>query len=426
MAVNLVKIIKLDYRLKRRNFIRHTGLSVLATQLPQSNSLVIDKNDANWKAIARQFRHSKSTINFNSGSSGVLSKTTIEILHKNTTALAQLSPYKTFEKWQPTIKDIKQQLAESLAVELTELAIVRNTTEAINIILSGYKYQANSTVLFAKHDYPFVKNTIKNLSKQREFSYKELDVNIEQLSDEAIIKAYEKAITKNIKFLILTHVTHAIGRILPVKKIIEIAHKNKVEVLLDAAHAYAHINHSITDLNCDYYATSLHKWLNAPYGTGLLYTKKDKIKNIENPANAYDIKSNDINKFEQLGTRAFQNIVSIQPALTFNKQLTIELKQQRLLVLSNYFIDALNAANIKNLEIITKQNLMQYGGIVTFKITGISSKKITNLLFEKYGIIAKSTSLYKGSGIRISNNIFILKKDIDYLVEAISTISKTL
>lgn len=426
MAVNLGKIIKLDYRLKRRNFIQQASFSVLATQLPQSNSLAINKSNVNWHAIAKQFRHSKSTINFNSGSSGVLSNATIKALHKNTAALAQLSPYKIFEKWQPAIKSIKQQLAESLAVELTELAIVRNTTEAINIILSGYNYEPNSTVIFAKHDYPYVKNTIKNLSRQHGFGYKELDFNIEKLSDEAIVKEYEKAIVKNVKFLILTHLTHAIGRILPVKKIIEIAHKNKVEVLLDAAHAYAHINHSITDLNCDYYATSLHKWLNAPYGTGLLYIKKDKVKNIKNPANAYDIESNNINKFEQLGTRAFQNIVAIQPAIIFHNQLTIALKQKRLLTLSNYFTDALNAANITNLEIITKQNLMQYAGIVTFKITGASSKKITNLLFKKYGIIVKSTSLYKGSGIRISNNIFILKKDIDYLVEAINTISKTL
>ena len=412
--------------MKRRRFIQQAGLSALATQLPQNNCLAINKDNVNWKALAKQFRQKKLSINFNSGSSGVLSKQTLATLHNNTKALAALSPYKTFKKWQPAIKSIKQQLAKSLCVATTELAMVRNTTDAINIVLNGYQFSKDAEILYAKHDYPYVKNGIKNLSKINGLKHKELDFNIDLLSDEAIIQNYKNAITTNTKLLVLTHITHAIGRILPVKAITEIAHQNKVEVLLDAAHSYAHINHSIANLNCDYYATSLHKWLNAPYGNGLLYIKKDKIKNIHAPINAYEIESNNINKFEQVGTFAFQNIVSIQPALTFHQQLTVTIKQQRLLALSNYFIDALEAANINNLQIITNRSLMQFCGIVSFKIKGISSNKIADMLFEKFGIIAKSTSLYKDSGVRISNNIFILKKDIDYLVAAINNICKTL
>jgi len=412
--------------LKRRKFIQQAGLSVLATQLPQNNSLTIDNKNVNWKAIAKKFRHKKSSINFNSGSSGVLSKNTMEALQNNTLALASISPYKTFEKWQPNIIKIKQQLAESLKVEANELAIVRNTTEAINIVLSGYNYSNNSEVLFAKHDYPFVKNSIKNLSKQKHFKYKELDFNIEQLSDEAIIRQYENAITEKTGLLVLTHITHTLGRILPVKAIIEIAHKNNVEVLLDAAHSYAHIDYSIADLNCDYYATSLHKWLNAPYGTGLLYVKNHLISNLQSPANAFENSKNSNNKFEQLGTRSFQNIISIQPALEFHQKLTIIIKQKRLHELSTYFIDALEAAKIKDLQIVTNRSIMKSCGIITFKIIGVSSNEIVKMLFEKYGIIAKSVGLSKGSGVRISNNIFILKKNIDYLVEAIGTICKTL
>jgi len=398
---------------------------MLATQLPENHALVLDVENINWKAIAKQFRHTKSSINFNSGSSGVLSKETLKALQKNTQALAMLSPYKTLGKWQPAIKKIKQQLAESLSVNSQELAIVTNTTEAINVILSGIKFTKDAEIIFAKHDYPYVKNTVKNLCEKGSTTCHELDLNIEELSDEAIIQHYENAITKNTKLLILTYITHSIGRILPVKAITEIVHKYNIEVLLDAAHAYAHINHSIEDLACDYYATSLHKWLNAPYGTGLLYIKKENIKNIQLPLNTHDISSDDINKFEQLGTTAFQNQISIEPALAFHQQLTTKVKQAHLLKLSNYFIDELEAANIKNLKIITNRKLMQYCGIVTFSIKGTSSKKLADELFQNYGIIAKSTGLYKSSGIRISNNIFILKKDIDYLVDAINAISKT-
>jgi len=412
--------------LKRRKFIQQAGLSALVSQLPQTSCLAIDNKNVNWKTVAEQFRHKKSNINFNSGSSGVLSKHTMEILQKNTLALTSISPYKMFEKWQPGIVKIKQQLAESLKVDVGELAILRNTTEAINIVFSGYNISGNSEILFSKYDYPFVKNSIQNLSKQKDFKYKELDFSIEQLSDEEIIQQYKSAITDKTKLLVLTHITHAIGRILPVKAIIEIAHKNNVEVLLDAAHSYAHINYSIADLGCDYYATSLHKWLNAPYGNGLLFIKKEKIKKIQHPVNAYGYSSDNISKFEQLGTRAFQNIISIQPALEFHQKLTTKVKQQRLLELSNYFIDVLEAANIKNLQVVTDRNLMKFCGIVTFKIEDSSSKEIVNELYSKNGIIAKSVGLSKGSGIRISSNIFILKKDIDYLVEAISTISKTI
>lgn len=340
--------------------------------------------------------------------------------------MASISPYKTFEKWQPNINKIKQQLAQSLKVEANELAIVRNTTEAINIVLSGYNYSNNSEVLFSKHDYPYVKNSIKNLSKQKHFKYKELDFNLEQLSADAIIQQYEDAITEKTGLLVLTHITHTLGRILPVKAIIEIAHKNNVEVLLDAAHSYAHIDYSIADLNCDYYATSLHKWLNAPYGTGLLYVKNHLISHLQSTANAFQNLDDISSKFEQLGTRSFQNIISIQPALALHQKLTKVVKQKRLIELSNYFIDALEVAKIKDLQIVTNRNLMQYCGIVTFKIIETSSNEIVKILFEKYGIIVKSVGLNKGSGVRISNNIFILKKDIDYLVEAISTICKTI
>lgn len=413
--------------MKRRKFIKKStaliGLPVLKKNTPIT-FFKEDSNEINWKTVSKEFNYKSPYINLNTGSAGIMSKSTQSFLNRCSIEMGRTSPYKSLGKWQLIINENKKELAYLIAAKTNEIALVRNTTEAMNFILQGYPFKANDKILAAKHDYPYVLNTIKQLSKLKKIGTKLIEVDWQKATKQTLIQQYKKAFTKNTRLLILTYIPHSVGLVLPVKEIIEIAHQNGTEVLVDAAHAFAHIPHKVTELNCDYYATSLHKWLSAPYGNGLLYIKKDKIPKIQPVWSSYENEKDSMLKFEHLGTRAFQNIVAIQPALNFLWHIGIENKLERLQNLTQYWIKRL--PEIKNARLTSNMqntSAFNFGGMACFTIEGKSSQKIVNTLFDKYKIIAKSTGLPQSdSAIRISTNVFILEKHLDKMIEAVKEI----
>jgi len=412
--------------MERRKFLRKSSalLSLPCLTLPKKlPSFKNNLNQINWKVVAKEFKYGKDYINLNTGSAGIINKTTLQFLNQCSLEMGQSSPYQCFEKWQPIINETKQKLANLAGVSSNEIALVRNTTEAINLVLQGYPFKPKDEVVAAKHDYPYVLNTIRQLSNKKNIQTKILDIDLQKATKESIIEEYQKNLSTNTKLLVLTYITHREGIVLPINEITEIAHQNGTEVLVDAAHAFAHIPHNLADLNCDYYATSLHKWLSAPYGNGLLYIKKEKIFKIQPTVSNYENEKDSIKKLEHLGTRAFQNIVAIKPAIDFLLEIGLENKSNRLKNLTSYWTERLS--EIKNTRLISPINEFEFGGIASFKVEGKSSKKIAQSLFEKYGIIAKSTGVPNSwSAIRISTNVFVLEKHLDKMIEALKQITK--
>jgi len=376
-------------------------------------------NEIDWKKVSKEFNYNSPYINLNTGSAGIMSKASQAFLNECSIEMGRTSPYQSLGKWQPIIKENKQKLADLIGAKTNEITLVRNTTEAINLILQGYPFKTNDEVLAAKHDYPYVLNSIQQLSKQKKIEANIIEVDWQKVTRETLIQQYQKALTKNTRLLILTYIPHNVGLVLPVKEIIEIAHQNGTEVLVDSAHAFAHIPHKIPELNCEYYATSLHKWLSAPYGNGLMYIRKDKTPKIQPVCSSYEREKDSMLKFEHLGTRAFQNIVAIQPALDFLSNIGIENKIARLQSLTQYWIKRL--PEIKGARLMS--NIPNAQNTQNTQIEGKSSQKIVDTLFEEYKIIAKSTGLPSGeSAIRISTNVFILEKHLDKMIEAVKEI----
>ncbi len=411
--------------MERRKFLKKSsalvGLPYVAT--PHNPSFVKkNSNQINWKAVSKEFSYDNKYVNLNSGSAGVISKTTLNFLNQCSQEMGYTSPYQGWDAWQPLIKQNKQQLADLVGVNKDEIALVRNTTEAINLLLQGYPFKANDAIVAANHDYPYVLNTLEQLSKNKNTQTNIISIDWQSCTKATLIEQYKNSLTKNTKLLVLTYIPHSVGLILPVKEITAIAHQNGTEVLLDAAHAFAHIPHNLKELNCDYYATSLHKWLSAPYGNGLLYIKKDKVEKIEPVISSYKNEKDSMQKFEHLGTRAFQNIAAIQPALDFLLKIGLERKLKRLQTLTKYWINRL--PEIKNAQLMSNIHAFNFGGMACFKIKDRSSKKIVETLMKEYKIIAKSTGLPNGdSAIRISTNVFILEKHLDQLVDALKEIA---
>jgi selenocysteine lyase/cysteine desulfurase len=211
------------------------------------------------------------------------------------------------------------------------------------------------------------------------------------------------------------------GQILPVRKIADAAHAKGIEVICDSAHTFAHIQFKVTDLGCDYWATSLHKWLCAPFGSGMMWIKKDKIKNVWALLSNGEPDGSDIRKFETLGTRSFASEMAISAAIDFHLLIGAERKQARLQYLKNYWVEKL--LKVPGFKLNTSLNPKYACAISNFIIEGFKPEEIDGKLLEKYRIHTVAINWENIHGVRVTPSVYTSTADLDLLVKAITEIA---
>jgi len=411
----------------RRKFLHQiavAGISMpFSVKIPEylSQSFTKDLNhDPDWDEIRSYFSASKhELINLNNGSSGVMPNPVLDKYIEYLRQINSFAPYHVFQGWEKACNENLFRLAQLINAKNGELAFVRNTTEAVNLILWGLNWNAGDEILKANWDYPLVDFTCERLKAEYKVNIRSIPENLYGLSDEEIVHLYENNITDKTKLIILTWITHREGQSLPVKKICQMAKSHDIEVLIDGAHTIGQIDIDLEDIGCDYFASSLHKWLNAPLGSGVLYIKQDRIPSHK-PHISFDPKLiEDKKKYEYLGTRAFQNLMCLGPALDFLELTGIKKKEKRLKALSNYWIDALSSE--KGLQIYTDKN--RYCAVVSMGLESISAGKIKKILNSEFGVHVKSSGYPGRSMIRVSPNIYTNFEDLDKFIEGIRKIN---
>jgi len=405
----------------RRKFLVQFAsvLSTLPLLSAKDMTSNLDKADL-WKKVRRQFPISKyKLIQLNNGSAGVMPNPVMKILIEYIKELNSMPPYEAWKKWEAQKQLNKKNLAKLINAEAEEISIMRNTTEALDNIIFGLDLDKKDEVILARHDYPFVWNAFRQRVKRDHIRIKEVAIKLPYSTDDEIVDAYEKAINSRTKILMLTYITHRQGHIMPVQRIVEVAHKKGVKVILDAAHAYGQIVHDVKQLGCDFYATSLHKWLAAPHGTGLLYIKKDLIGDINPLLSSDEHVADKMTKFEYLGTRAFHQEIGIGAALAFQESIGLERKQQRLHFLKKYWTDQIK--DLPRVGLLTDTNSLRSCATASFYIEEGNIQKILDILESDYKIHAKIVGTPNRSSIRISPNIFNTTKELDLLVKAIKS-----
>ena len=348
----------------------------------------------------------------------IVQEATIEYLREMNT----IPPYEKWGQWKNLRNQNKTELAEHLQVQADEISIVRNATEALSTIIFGLPLKKGDEIIVAEHDYPHVLLAFKQRKEREGIKIKKLNLNLTTATDTEIVNAYQNALSKDTKLVLLTHITHREGRILPIEKISTAIKSENVEIVLDAAHSFAQILFSIPSLGVDYLTTSLHKWLNAPHGTGLLYVPSDKMSKIYGLHSSEPRHLDSTEKYEYQGTRAFHQEIGISAALKFQDAIGWDRKYKRLQELKHYWTNAVKDVN--NIRFGTPLLDQHSCAITSFCFTE-SKKKALFQLKEKYGIHAKSVNINKQSHIRITPNIFTLEKDLDLLIDAIHQIAKT-
>jgi selenocysteine lyase/cysteine desulfurase len=314
---------------------------------------------------------------------------------------------------------LRRNLAKLAGCDAEEIAINRNSSEGLETVIFGLQLKAGDEVVAAKQDYPNMVNAYKQREKRDGIKTVWVNLDLPSEDENYLAEQYIKAFTPKTKVVHITHIINWNGQILPVRKIADEAHKRGIEVIVDGAHSFAHFQFKIPDLSCDYFATSLHKWLYAPIGSGMLYVKKEKIKNIYPLfATSDDPLKNDIRKFENLGTRPFFIEQAIGKAIEFHEMIGSERKEKRLCYLKNYWMEKVK--DIPKVRINTSLNPQWGCAIGNVGIEGKKPGELDTFLFDKYKIHTVGIDWENIHGVRITPNVYTTIGNLDLLVEGIT------
>lgn len=425
----------------RRNFLQKAGLlagafsfnslysELYAADIEAANKKISSltpeqaaTDEDYWTVIQQAYTVNPNIINLNNGGVSPSPKVVQDALERYNRLSNEGPSYYMWRILDQGREPLREKLAELAGCDPNEIAVNRNATEALNTVIFGLNLKPGDEVIGTKQDYPNMINAWKQRSTREGVIYTQINFNFPIEDDDTIVKAYEKVITPNTKLLHITHVINWVGQIMPVKKIAKMAHEKGIEVLVDGAHSFGLIDFMIPELDADYFGTSLHKFLSAPIGSGMLWIKKEKIKNIW-PLVCNDTpNSDDIRKFETIGTRSFPIEQAIGEAINFHNAIGPKRKQERIHYLKNYWASALKQNS--KVKLHTSLNPKYSCAICGVSVNGIAPAEFDTQLFNNYKIHAVGIVWENISCVRITPHVYTKLKDLDKLVMAINEIAQ--
>lgn len=393
------------------------------SRLENMSAVAAAEEEDFWNWVRSNYNTSTNLINLNNGGVSPQPKIVQEAHIRNYQLCNEGPSYYMWRILDQGREALREKLALLAGVSADEVAINRNSTEGLNSIIFGLDLKAGDEVVLSTFDYPNMMNAWKQREKRDKIKLVWIKIPQPLEDDAAIVKLYEEAITPRTKIVHITHMIYWTGNIVPCRAIADMAHRKGCEVIVDGAHAFAHFDHKLPDTGADYYATSLHKWLCAPFGSGLLYIKKEKIKNVWALLSSQEPDSGDIRKFESLGTRSFASEMAIGTAIDFHNTIGIQRKEARLRFLKEYWTSKVN----KLPRVVFASSLKpQYScAIANIGVEGWTAHQVEQKLMEKHKIHTVSIVHEKVNGIRVTPSVYTSLPELDLLVKGITAISTT-
>lgn len=376
------------------------------------------KNEDFWLGIRSGYRLKPDYINLENGYYCISPSSTLEKHLDHVRMMNYEGSWYMRTVKESNKKAVEAELAQLINGKPNEVGITRNTTESMDIIIGGYPWQAGDEAIMATEDYGSMVQMFKQVAKRYGVVNKVVSVPRHPKSDEEIVKVYEDAITPKTKLLMVCHIINVTGHILPIRKICDMAHRKGVEVMVDGAHAVGHFPVDVKALDCDYYGSSLHKWLSAPIGTGLLYVKQEKIKKIYPRFAGYsEGNPEDISYLNHTGTNPVHINLGVLDAIEYLTRLGLERKTARLRYLQHLWTDAVR--DLPNIKIHTPKDEKRSCAIASVIVKGMNPKDMAKHLLKKYRIWTVGFTVGNINGCRITPNIYTTKKEIEVFVKAL-------
>ncbi len=419
--------------MNKRDFLKNTSLLSVGAMLgfphlkdifdshhPQLSELN-ENNEDFWQKIRSGYRLPNDFINLENGYYCIQPE---EILQAHIKHLREVNlqgaKYLRTVQAENKMKMVEQ-LSNVAGCQPTELIITRNTTESLNTIINGFPWKQGDEAIMATHDYGSMLDMFAQNATRYGITNKMVSLPLHPISDEQIVDIYEKAITSRTKLIMVSHIINITGQILPIKKICAMARKKGVQVMVDGAHAFAHIQFKISDLDCDYYGSSLHKWLSNPLGAGFLYIKKEHIPTIWPLFAEHDTPNNNVLRLNHTGTHPVHTDLTIGDSLHYYFTLGAERKENRLRFLKNYWVDKVK--DLSNVTMNTPHSNERSCAIANFKINSLAPTETAKQLLEKHKIFTVAINNKGTEGCRITPNVYTSLQELDKLVEAIKQMS---
>ena len=415
----------------KRRFIKSLGaLSfsplISATELsayrPISKTLpVINNEDELWKTVRSHFTLKEEYINLESGYYNIIPNPVLEHFINHVKHVNIEGSFYMRNDLNKNKDRVTSELATIVGSTPDQIAITRNATESLDLVISGFPWEKGDEAIYAKQDYGTMKEMFEQISSRYGVINKIISVPNHPKNDEEIVSLYESQISSKTKLIMVCHMINITGQILPIKKICEMAHSYGVEVMVDGAHCVGHFDFSIDDFNCDYYGSSLHKRLATPLGAGLLYVNKNKTHRIWPLLANGNTNKSDIKRLNHIGTHPVHTDLAISNSIDYLKWIGMERKEKRMRFLQRYWSNKLR--NVKNVIVNTPLDIDRSCGIGNVGLTNMSPSKMEDLLFEKYKIFTVAIDYANVKGCRISPNIFTTTKELDSFVDAVKELS---
>jgi selenocysteine lyase/cysteine desulfurase len=408
----------------RREFLLGAEAIVLAAFLNRTYAGLPPEEVAGdekfWEGIRGAYGRDPKILNFNNGGvapspAAVLDAEIEAIRYSN-----QLPAYRMWHDLEPRIEDVRKKLASMWNADPECIALTRNASESLQIAQFGLDLRPGDEVLTTSQDYPRMITTWQQRERREKIVLKQLDFAVPVKNSDDLVRLFEQGITPRTRVIHMSQVVFMTGQVFPIKEICALARARGITSIVDGAHAFAHVPFKFSDVDCDFYGASLHKWLSAPIGTGMLYVRKDHIEKHWALMAAPPSMDKDIRKFEEIGTHPAAMHNATLQALEFYEQMGAERKFARLRYLKQRWADRLG--KIPGAQMLVGLDSNQSGAFGTIHFETMVPGKLVDALLTKYNILVTPIVAPMLNGIRVSPNVYTSTEEIDRFCEAVEAV----
>jgi selenocysteine lyase/cysteine desulfurase len=415
----------------RRNFLHAaTGSALVAFQtnaieraaaaarsVKDLTPLEVAGDEDYWAEIRNAFTVDRNVINLNNGYASP-APLVVQDAMRRYLDYSNMGPLHTMINiLEKQVEEVRRRVAKVAGCDPEEIALTRNASESLENAQYGIDLKPGDEVLTTNQDYPRMLTTFRQRERREGIVLKMISFPVPPPSMDDLYQRFERAVTPKTKLILLCHITNRTGQIFPVRKISDMAHARNIPVIVDGAHAFNHFPFNLSELGCDYYGVSLHKWTCAPIGTGFLYVRKSRIASTWSLMASADRQKDDIRKFEEIGTHPAANHNAISAALIFNENIGIDRKAARLRYLRDRWAHRLSQnPKVKTLH---SEDPAQSCGIGFLSFKGVDAQKMSEILWNKYNIITAHSRHEEYDGLRITPHIYSTIGDVDFFAESV-------
>jgi selenocysteine lyase/cysteine desulfurase len=423
--------------MKRRSFLKTLGAASAAGFLNPATIRAVESatariaslppeevaaDESYWRDVQGAFSVSRSLIDLNNGFTCPSPKVVTDSLIDYIWQQEESPSYVVARLLPPRVETVRQALARLFGCDAEEIAIVRNASEAMEILLLGVDLKSGDEVVTTTQDYGRMRTTLDQRRRREGIDITYITIPVPAKTDEEMIEGFRRAIGAKTRMVLMSHQINLTGQIVPVKAVCEIARERGIPVMVDGAHSFTQFEFKRDDIGCDYFGTSLHKWLLAPKGTGMLYVRREKIEGLWPMMAAPESMNADIRKFEEIGTHSLAPYLAIGEAIAFHNAVGGKRKEARLRYLRDSWAKKL--MELPNVRLHTSLDPKMSCAIGNIEIVGIRPRALADHLWNKHHILVAPIEHEEYQGIRVTANLYTTRDELDYFCEVFEGVSR--